>query len=485
MDNRTKYESNNDIEDILSETLSNGGGNTGLEVKKINSSSNLQNMGGGIQERLEISSNKDVNIGLDLLVNKDKKNIKRDPIEKNVNSSNTTGGFNLQSRPLKSNKDLVNDMLSNLDIEENTSGISQKDIDQLIDAADKQSKNEVKSLLQEKPVDPLNNLREHLNVDNTSVARSRYVNPQMLRPEESRRKKQEILFKLEKMRRLGVGGIKKFNMSNRLEEMESELARIKYERELESSIKFQRKCLMAFVTGSELLNNKFDFLDLKLDGWSEQVHDSVDEYNEVFEELHEKYSTKVQMAPEIKLLFMLGGSAFMYHLTNSMFKNSIPGMEDIMKQNPDLMKQFASAAINQMQGEEKQAAEIFNNFTPFNRTPPPPGPQMNTPFGQSSRSFTSPPQRTHVRQQMNMPPKRVESPKTTPTTGYVETSSSLPTATRISPPIGVDEILNELKSNNTDNDVEELLSGASSRKINVRRKKHKKKRKNIILNNPF
>ena len=57
------------------------------------------------------------------------------------------------------------------------------------------------------------------------------------------------------------------------------------------------------------------------------------------------------MAPEIKLMFMMGGSAFMYHITNSMFKNSVPGMEDIMKQNPELMKQFANAAINQMDGK--------------------------------------------------------------------------------------------------------------------------------------
>ena len=52
------------------------------------------------------------------------------------------------------------------------------------------------------------------------------------------------------------------------------------------------------------------------------------------------------MAPELRLLLSLGGSAFMFHLTNTMFKSSLPGMEDVMRQNPDLMKQFASAAAN-------------------------------------------------------------------------------------------------------------------------------------------
>ena len=114
----------------------------------------------------------------------------------------------------------------------------------------------------------------------------------------------------------------------------------------------------------ELLNSKLDFLDFKLDGWSEQVNENINEYDEVFEELHEKYKEKAKMAPEIKLMFMMGGSAFMYHITNSMFKNSVPGMEDIMKQNPELMKQFANAAINQMDSEKRAAANFFNNFAP-------------------------------------------------------------------------------------------------------------------------
>ena len=54
------------------------------------------------------------------------------------------------------------------------------------------------------------------------------------------------------------------------------------------------------------------------------------------------------MAPEIKLLFMLGGSAVMLHMTNTMFKSAMPGMDDIMKQNPDLMQQFTNAAVNSM-----------------------------------------------------------------------------------------------------------------------------------------
>ena len=98
--------------------------------------------------------------------------------------------------------------------------------------------------------------------------------------------------------------------------------------------------LMAFVSAIEFMNSKFDPFDIKLDGWAEAVNENIDDYDDVFGELHEKYAGKAKIAPELKLLFMLGGSAAMLHMTNTMFKSSIPGMDDIMRQNPELMQQF-------------------------------------------------------------------------------------------------------------------------------------------------
>ena len=54
----------------------------------------------------------------------------------------------------------------------------------------------------------------------------------------------------------------------------------------------------------------------------------------------------------------------MFHLTNTMFKTSLPGMNDIMRQNPDLMKQFASAAASsvgqQSPGFSNLMGDMFN-----------------------------------------------------------------------------------------------------------------------------
>ena len=181
------------------------------------------------------------------------------------------------------------------------------------------------------------------------------INPDMDRRPETPKSKEEILKekfeylrKLEALEKKGITLSKQYNMDSNLSEMQGEYESLKSEAERKNSVKFQGKMLMAAITGLEFLNNKFDPFDLRLDGWSENVNENIDDYDEIFAELHEKYKSKATMAPELKLLFQLGGSACMLHMTNSMFKNSIPGMDDIMRQNPELMQQFTQAAVNQM-----------------------------------------------------------------------------------------------------------------------------------------
>ena len=59
--------------------------------------------------------------------------------------------------------------------------------------------------------------------------------------------------------------------------MRFEYNRIKSAREIDNSIIFSRKMLMAAVTCIEFLNNRFDPFDINLDGWSENIHENVNE----------------------------------------------------------------------------------------------------------------------------------------------------------------------------------------------------------------
>ena len=171
--------------------------------------------------------------------------------------------------------------------------------------------------------------------------------PQMSK-EELLREKFKYLRKLEGLEAKGVNLTKKYSMDSPLAEMQGEYEMIIEEKNKQNSVKFQGNMLMACINGIEFLNNRFDPFDIKLDGWSDQINENMTDYDDVFSELYEKYKSRASMAPELKLLFQLGGSAIMVHMTNTMFKSAMPGMDDILRQNPDLMRQFQNAAVNSM-----------------------------------------------------------------------------------------------------------------------------------------
>lgn len=168
--------------------------------------------------------------------------------------------------------------------------------------------------------------------------------------QERMEKKQKYLEGLDKFRRKGMD-VGNYDMNSSYEEIESEYNRHKRAVDVEASIQFSRKMLMACVTGLEYLNKRFDPLGLKLDGWSESVIEDIHNYDDVFERLYDKYHTSAQMAPEFELLLMVAGSAFMYHLTNSMFRSAMPGMAQ-----PEAMKNVRRGVMGAMRGAFNGAA---------------------------------------------------------------------------------------------------------------------------------
>jgi hypothetical protein len=218
-----------------------------------------------------------------------------------------------------------------------------------------------------------------------------------LNREETLKEKFEILRKLETLETKGATLSKKYSMNSDLNEMKGEYEFLMNEKEKQNSVKFQGKVLTTMITGLEFLNSKFDPFDIKLDGWSEQINENVDDFDEIFSELHEKYKSKAKMAPEIKLLFQLASSGIMIHMSNTMFKSALPGMDDIMRQNPDLMNHFTKAAMSSMEQSSPGLSNFMNDmgmshtsdeampqtrsnpqtFRPSTKTNPPPSPKQS------------------------------------------------------------------------------------------------------------
>jgi hypothetical protein len=204
------------------------------------------------------------------------------------------------------------------------------------------------------------------------------MEPKMTK-DEMLKTKFNLLRKFDALRSKGVEISKKYDMESSLAEMQGEYAAIMDEKSKQNSVKFQGNMLLACINGLEFLNNRFDPFDIKLDGFSDQVSENITDYDEIFGELYEKYKSKASMAPELKLLFQLGGSAMMVHMTNTMFKSAMPGMDDIMRQNPDLMRSFQNAAVNSMGQSNPGFSGFMNNIVGNNSNssnkqsgPPPP-----------------------------------------------------------------------------------------------------------------
>jgi hypothetical protein len=338
-----------------------------------------------------------------------------------------------------------------------------------------------------------------LNPDSTAP-----MEPKMSKDEQLR-EKFKYLRKLEGLEKKGVELSKKYSMESSLHEMIGEYETIMEEKSKQNSVKFQGNMLMAVINGIEFLNGKFDPFDIKIDGWSEQIQENINDYDDIFGELHEKYKSKASMAPELKLLFQLGGSAMMVHMTNTMFKSAMPGMDDILRQNPDLMRSFQTAAVNTMAGSNPGFSGfmggIMNPEPQVSRGmgPPPPmatqGPNsVPTPQGRPGNN-------NYARPDLNLSRSNYTDDGISLRENYERpdfqdrTSKRLPSRPEMKGPTDISDILSGLKTktiniqepitmqpsnnnnNNNDNstisisDLKDLQSGGNMPKRSGRRKK--------------
>jgi hypothetical protein len=193
--------------------------------------------------------------------------------------------------------------------------------------------------------------------------------------------KQDLLYKFYRLENKGVKLSKKFNMHSDIVDMRSEYRKIVKDAEVSSSLKFSKRMLLAVVSGTEFLNKRYDPLGIELNGWSESVMENMNDgdYDNVFERLHDKYAGKVNTPPELELMLSLAGSAIMFHMTSTMFKQ-LPNMNDISKQNPEMMQNLMksmSNMMNQNNGNQQQGQQQQDIPSTSNGRREMKGPSMN------------------------------------------------------------------------------------------------------------
>jgi len=162
-------------------------------------------------------------------------------------------------------------------------------------------------------------------------------------------KKIELLRRLSEIKSKGYQLSKEYDFNSSIDEMEYEYDLLKSCADKRNGVKIIRNGLLQAISVVEFLNDKYDPFDFHLSGWSEHISVEIDSWDDVLEEIFEKYkSSGRQMAPEIKLLYLLIASASAFHFTKS-YASKLPGLDQLLSSNPNLL----SSIINNNKEKSK------------------------------------------------------------------------------------------------------------------------------------
>ena len=298
----------------------------------------------------------DIN-NIDIIDNKGKINTKSETKK----SSDTDYYMNLMANPNKTVPD-KQELSSESELVNSDSSASKKS-----ESEKSSSSNSSKSSTKSKKSNSSNNKSEHINnnlpkpneysIPNSneySVPNS--INPQ-LTSQEIRIKKIELLRKLSEIKSKGFSLTKEYDFNSSIDEMDYEYALLKSFVDKRNSVKVFKSGLLQTVSIIEFLNDKYDPFDFHLQGWGEHMSVEVDSYDDVLEELYEKYKGSGKgMPPEVKLLLLLTASAGAFHFAKT--QTSIPGLEQTLSKNPELVSKLFNSKKQQSQFMSAQELNI-------------------------------------------------------------------------------------------------------------------------------
>ena len=269
------------------------------------------------------------------------------------------------------------------------------------------------------------------------------VAPRKMSDEALMKEKYEILRKFERLSKMGVPMRKRFTMDSPLEEMKMELEFIKREKNMDATIKQFSEWFVTAMSGLEYGSKHVMLLKafgLQLDGLSESAQMNVVDLEDDFEELYDQYGDNLKMHPLVKIPMRACMMIYMVHLTNQMTRKApIPNIDDIMRQNPDIARSLAAAAMQNQTAQMRTTANV------------PPPPQATNPlsglmsFMQSGMPPAPPP---------SMIPKQPAADKQVKIGGGVKTKAPAPTpapapapapAPEMKSPPNIDELLKNIQ----------------------------------------
>lgn len=253
-------------------------------------------------------------------------------------------------------------------------------------------------------------VRTHDGLENLNASAYIPSPPPRMNEEHLMKAKYELLRKFERLQRAGVPMRKRFTIDSPMEEMKTELEALQKEKAADQTIKQFCDWYITAMSGLEWGSQNMTLLKafgLNLQGLSQSAQMNVGDMEEDFEELYDLYGDKLRIHPLVRIPLRTCMMVYMVHLTNQMaLKSNIPNIEEILRTNPDIGRQLASAAMQQQTQEQKSR-------------PPPPPPQTQNPMAGLANFMSS----------MVPPPPAQETRKPA-----IKTAIRLPTPARMQQP---------------------------------------------------
>jgi len=294
------------------------------------------------------------------------------------------------------------------------------------------------------------------------------TNP-ILSQQEIRMKKIELLRKLSEIKSKGFALTKEYDFSSSYEEMEYEYELLKSFVDKRNGTKMYKNILLNGVSIMEFLNEKYDPFDFHLEGWGEHMSVEVDSYDDVLEELYEKYKgTGKKMPPEIKLLLLLVASGSAYHFSKS--QSSIPGLEAALSKNPELISKLLNPQKPKSQFMTQQEIHIDKQRAMIQQKEKELKQKQPSQPSQSMQSM-QPMQPMQQRQPMQMNPPKISEPsymnppkisQPMPNMMQPESMNKNKIVPEIRAPENVHEILSRIRNENLNNNTDSIDDGSSN-----------------------
>jgi len=237
------------------------------------------------------------------------------------------------------------------------------------------------------------------------------------------KEKYEMLRKFDRLAKLGVPLRKRFTLESPLDEMKMEFEFVKREKDMDATIKQFCDWYVTGMSALEWSSKEIPLMKafgLNLNGLSESAQMGVGDMEEDFEELYDLYGDKMKIHPLVRIPIRTCMMIYMVHLTNQMAQKSpIPNMDQILRSNPDIARQLATAAMQQQTQSRTAPTQVAppptTNANPLSglanfmggMIPPPPPQQTNVRPTQVPQNVRGP---VRLPKPQAAPPTRVMAP---------------------------------------------------------------------------